>query len=111
LGVGFADALTLGFEGLAEFRVPGGLVRRLRLRPCGVGVAGEGVVKIGEEVGDDVPAGFGLAELPSGGGLGREVVDQDREATEREPAAPEVREVDAVEAEEVSLYGAAIVAE
>jgi hypothetical protein len=38
-------------------------------------------------------------------------VDEDREASEREPAAPVVREVDAVEALEIGLYRVGVVAE
>jgi hypothetical protein len=35
-------------------------------------------------------------------------VDQDGEPSDREPPAPEVREVDAVEAEEIRLYGVGV---
>ena len=43
--------------------------------------------------------------------LGREVVDQDGELPDGELASPQIREVDAVEAEEVSFYGVAVIAE
>ena len=39
------------------------------------------------------------------------MVDQYGETPEREPAAPEIREVDAVEAEEVRLYGVGVLTE
>jgi len=45
------------------------------------------------------------------GAVGGKVFDEDRKATEREPAAPEVRQVDAVEALEVGLQGVGLMAD
>lgn len=75
----------------------------MRLGSRGVDLAGEGVEDIREEEGVEIPA-VGLGVVPGGGRVWREPLDQDREASRREPAAPVVREVDAVEALKVSLY-------
>lgn len=53
----------------------------------------------------DVPAGVQGGVVAGRGRVGREVADQDGEPSDGKPAAPEVREVDAVEALEVSFYG------
>lgn len=67
--------------------------------------------EVGQEEGVKVPAGGRLGDRSGDGRLGREVMDQDGQAPDRELAAIEGREVDAVEAEEVRLYGVAVLAE
>jgi len=76
-----------------------------------VRLPGEGVVNVSHEVGDGVPARSTLAHLAGGRGLGWKVPDQYGETTEREPAAVQVSKVDAVEALEIGLYGAAVLTE
>jgi hypothetical protein len=66
-----------------------------------VRLSGEGVEEVGQEVLRDAPAGAVGDCMASGSGVGREVVRQGGEAAEAELAAPVVREVDAVVAEEV----------
>lgn len=67
---------------------------------------------VGEEVGVDAPAegGSGLVRVEEGGVRGQ-VLDKDGQPPERQLAAPQVREVDAVEAKEVGFYGVALRAE
>lgn len=73
-------------------------------------LAGEGVEEIREEEGVEIPAVvFGV--VPGRGRGGRELLDQYREPSGREPAAPVVREVDAVEVLEISLYDVGSLAE
>jgi hypothetical protein len=74
-------------------------------------LAGEGVEEVRQE---DVREGPAVGEIvldrPDGGAR-REVREEDREASDREPAAPEVAEVDAVEALEIRLHGVGVVPE
>ncbi|MCZ9884639.1 hypothetical protein [Arthrobacter sp. B2a2-09] len=68
-------------------------------------LARKGVKEVGQKEGLDVPSVIRSRVTAHERGLGREVRDEDGETTERELAAPVVREVDAIEAEEVSFYG------
>ena len=72
---------------------------------------GEGVEEVREEYRVEVPGEVRLGEGAGRGGIQRELVEEYGEAPDREPAAPEVREVDAVEALEVSLYRVGVLAE
>lgn len=68
-------------------------------------VAGERVEDVSEQEVGEVPAELDLRGLGPYGGARREVTDQGAEATEREPASPEIAEVDLVVALEVRLQG------
>jgi len=69
------------------------------------------VEHVANQVGVDVPAVGGSAEHARDGRVGREVVHERRETPDREPAAPELREVDAVEALEIGFYGVGVLSE
>jgi len=71
-------------------------------------LAGEDLEEVRQEERVEVPAGS-LSGRESR--LGGEVLDEDGEPTEREPAAVEIGEVDAVEAEEVRLERASPIPE
>lgn len=76
----------------------------MRLAGKRVEDVGEEEVGRGEALGDAVLGG-------PGGRLGREVGDVGTQSPERKLAGPEVREIDAVEATEVGLYGVVVIAE
>jgi hypothetical protein len=76
----------------------------------GVRLAREGRVNVAEEVLLARPWGVAVHDA-RGRGVGREVADEDGDAPERELAAVQPREVDAVEALEVGFYGVGVLAE
>lgn len=69
------------------------------------------MIDIGQEEGVNIPAGRDFARLAGGGGLGGEIVEEDGETPDGEPASPEVREVDTVEALEIGLYRVRVLGE
>lgn len=71
-------------------------------------LAGQGVEDVGEEERVDVPAGRGVGEAEAiECGVRREVLDEDGQPSERELAAVEVAEGDAMEPGEVRFDGVA----
>jgi hypothetical protein len=80
------------------------------LGPVGVCLTDEHAVEVGEEEVGQGPA-LETRVPPYRGRVGREIVNQDGEPSDGKLAPPVPREVDAVEALEICLYGVGIVAE
>ena len=100
--------LALALEALAEVGVAGGLLRR---RLGGVLLAGERRVEVHDDDGLEGDVGRDAGAGSVRGGVGGEVVEQDRQTSGRELAAVVGRDVDAVEADQVGLYSVAVIAE
>lgn len=73
-------------------------------------LAGKGLEEVSDEELQPGPA-VSAAELPHESGVGRELLDQDRQTPKRELTAPVVGEVDLVEALEIGLYQVGMLAE
>ena len=74
-------------------------------------LAGQRGVNVRKEERLQRPGGRGPRKAGVRRRVGRQVVEQDGEPSGREPAAVVVREVDAVEAEQIGFNGVAVVAE
>lgn len=74
-------------------------------------LARQGSPHVGEEELRHAPTGRDAVNGGPGGGAGRDLGQQDRQAPKGQAAPVEVAQVDAVEALEVGLYGVAVVAE